>query len=355
MIDLTVSNPTTAGFAYDEERIGRVRYAPYSPDAKGLLSARQGIATYYRERTVPAEISPDNLFVLPGTSEGYADLFRLLCDAGDEILIAAPGYPLLDLLATLSDVKLVHFHSFYDHGWHLDLHDLEQRITKRTRAVALVHPNNPTGAYISDAERRALTSLCAQRSLALIVDEVFLDYALEAEVQRSFADESSVLTFTLNGVSKLCGLPQMKAAWLTVSGPADAIQEAIRRLEIISDTFLSAATPVQLALPDLLATRLDFQSQLIARLKTNLAFLDRELTRASSCSRLFVAGGWYAVLRVPVTDSDEDLALALLEKEGVLVEPGHFFDFAAEGYLILSLMAPEAEFAVGVQKILARF
>ena len=355
LIDLTVSNPTTAGFTYDKARIGGVRYAPYAPEAKGLLSARQVIAAYYRQRAVPAEISPENLFILPGTSEGYADLFRLLCNAGDEVLIAAPGYPLLDLLATLCDVKLVHFHSFYDHGWHLDLHDLERRIIPSTRAIALVHPNNPTGAYVSDAERSALNSLCAKRNLALIVDEVFLDYALETGPQRSFADEPTVLTFTLNGISKLCGLPQMKAAWLTVSGPANAAQEAVRRLEIISDTFLSASTPVQLALPELLATRVDFQAQLIARLKANLAFLDRELPRAPACSRLLVAGGWYVTLRVPVTGSDEELALSLLEKDHVLVEPGHFFDFAAEGYLVLSLMTPEVEFSIGVQKILARF
>jgi aspartate/methionine/tyrosine aminotransferase len=355
LIDLTVSNPTTAGFTYDEERIGGVRYAPYSPEAKGLLSARQAIAAYYRQRAVTAEVSPENLFILPGTSEGYADLFRLLCNGGDEILIAAPGYPLLDLLATVCDVKLVHFHCFYDHGGHLDLHDLEMRITPRTRAIALVHPNNPTGAYVSEAERSGLASLCAKRDLALIVDEVFLDYALETGPQRSFADELTVVTFTLNGISKLCGLPQMKAAWLTVSGPSDAAHEAIRKLEIISDTFLSASTPVQLALPDLLATRLDFQSQLIVRLKANLELLDRELTRALSCSRLLVAGGWYAILRVPVTYSDEELALSLLENDHVLVEPGHFFDFAAEGYLVLSLMTPEAEFRAGLQKILARF
>jgi aspartate/methionine/tyrosine aminotransferase len=271
------------------------------------------------------------------------------------VLLAAPGYPLLDLLAALCDVKLVNVHSFYDHGWHLDLHGLEQKITARTKAIALVHPNNPTAAYVTPEEKKALEAIAARHELALIMDEVFLDYAMETSPQPSFAGPASVLTFTLNGISKLCGLPQMKAAWLTVSGPAAAADEAVRRLEFIADTFLSASTPIQLALPDLLSTRAGFQSQLLKRMHSNLKALDELLAPAPSCSRLRVDGGWYVVLRVPATSSDEELALALLENDHVLVEPGHFFDFAAEGHLVLSLMTPEAPFAKGVTRLLARF
>ena len=354
LLDLTVSNPTTAGFSYPQILFPA---APiYDPQSKGLPAARQAISRYYSERTDPCKVDSERIFIVPGTSEAYSYIFRLLCDPNGEVLIGAPSYPLLDLLADICDVKLVRFHCFYDHGWHIDFHDLEQRITSRTRAVCLVHPNNPTGAYVKPEDRTRLDALCRRHQLALVVDEVFLDYNVESEPQPTFADHSEVLTFTLNGVSKLAGLPQMKLSWLTVSGPHTQVAEAVRRLEIISDTFLSASTPIQLAAAELIASRRPFQRQLLERVRANLAEFDSQIrSRTSACNRLLVEGGWYATLRVPNVQSDEELALSLIESDGVIVESGHFFDFPQEGYLVLSLMTPEPMFKDGVRRILAHF
>jgi aspartate/methionine/tyrosine aminotransferase len=350
--DLTVSNPTTCGFEYEADAIRRALEHPevlqYRPDPRGLISARTAIARLY-----PGDLKAEQIFITAGTSEAYAHVFRLLCNAGDEVLIAAPGYPLLDLIADLCDVRLVKYHLFYDHAWHIDLHDLESKISNRTRAIVLVHPNNPTGSYVG--EREALNEICARRGPALIVDEVFLDFALEETLAPSFAGNGPVLTFTLNGLSKMAGLPQMKAAWTIVSGRAAERDEAARRMEFINDTFLSASTPVQLALPQLLTTRESFQKQVIARAKANLRTLDSLLADGHACSRPFVAAGWYVVLRVPALGSDEDLAIDLVEKDAVVVESGHFFDFPSDGYLVLSLLTPEGVFTEGVRRILERF
>jgi alanine-synthesizing transaminase len=353
LLDLTVSNPTTAGFEYPQIQLPA---APtYDPQSKGLLAARQAVSRYYAERAEPCQVDPERIFVVPGTSEAYSYIFRLLCDPVDEVLIGAPGYPLLDLLAEICDVKLVRFHCFYDHGWHIDFHDLEQQITLRTRAICLVHPNNPTGAYVKQ-DRTQLEALCLKHDLALIVDEVFLDYNVELSPQPSFADHSTVLTFTLNGISKLTGLPQMKLSWLTVSGPEAQAAEAVRRLEVISDTFLSASTPIQLAAAEFIGARQQFQRQLLERIRANLAEIDSQIRSIDSpCRRLMVEGGWYVTLRVPNVQSDEELALSLIEKDAVIAEPGHFFDFSQESYLVLSLMTPPQMFKEGVRRILARF
>lgn len=352
LLDLTVSNPTACGFEYDADSIRRALENPktltYQPDPRGLSSAREVISGLHS-----GSVAPEHIFLTAGTSEAYANIFRLLCNTGDEVLIAAPGYPLLDLIADLCDVRLVKYHLFYDHSWHIDVHDLESKISERTRAIVLVHPNNPTGSYV--AERDALNEICGRKRLALIVDEVFLDFSLEEKQAASFAGNSAALTFILNGLSKMAGLPQMKAAWTVLSGPAEQRSEAIRRLEFINDTFLSASTPVQLALPQLLETRYGFQQQVITRAKHNLDTLDSLFASGHACSRLFVGGGWYVVLRVPALVPDEDLAIDLLQKEGVVVESGHFFDFSSDGYLVLSLLTPEKVFAEGVRKILARF
>ena len=352
LLDLTVSNPTTCGFQYDADEIRRAFEHPealaYRPEPLGMMSARTAISALY-----PKQVDPTHIFITAGTSEAYAHIFRLLCNAGEEILIAAPGYPLLDLIADLCDVRLVKYHLFYDHAWHIDLHDLESKISPRTRAIVLVHPNNPTGSYV--AEREALNEICARRDLALIVDEVFLDFVVEEAAAPSFAGNSNALTFTLNGLSKMAGLPQMKAAWTVVSGPTVQRDEAVRRLEFINDTFLSASTPIQLALRQLLETRQAFQQQVRARSKRNLSQVDALLAHGHACSRLFVAAGWYVTLRVPALVSDEGLAIDLVEKDGVVVESGHFFDFANDGYLVLSLLTPPEIFTEGVRRILARF
>lgn len=371
LLDLTVSNPTECGFRYDARSIMRAFCHPasleYHPDPRGLSTARQAVAEYYAAQGI--QVSTGGLFLTVGTSEAYSYVFRLLCNPGDELLIPTPGYPLFDFLADVNDVRLTRYALFYDHGWHIDLHALEQAITRRTRGIIVVHPNNPTGHYTGNDERASLNALCAAHNLAIIADEVFLDFALTAAPssrntqhppapetpgpQTSFAANDAALTFTTSGISKICGLPQMKFAWLAVNGPPALQMEAMARLELLSDTYLSMNAPVQLAAPLLLRQRTAFQQQLMERVRGNLAALDAQLAAQGHLSRLQVEAGWYAVLRAPATRSDEDLALELLEKHDVYVHPGHFYDFPQDGYLVVSLITPEREFSEGMRKILS--
>jgi aspartate/methionine/tyrosine aminotransferase len=295
------------------------------------------------------------LILTSGTSEGYSFLFRLLCNPGDEVLIPAPGYPLFDFLADLCDVKLVRYPLFYDHGWHIDFPALDAAASTRTRALIVVHPNNPTGHYTSESEQAKFADFCAQRGIALIADEVFLDFSHKHSRARSFASANEVLAFTLSGLSKICGLPQIKLAWVVVGGPASEKTEALARLEVIADAYLSVATPVQLAAAALLTMRDSFQAQVIARVQANLRELDGQLSKRSACNRLLCEGGWSVVLRIPAIQSDEDLAITLLAKESVHVHPGHFYDFAQPGHVVVSLIVPKAEFAEGIRRILAHF
>lgn len=359
ILDLTRSNPTECGFAQDERIIASAFAAQgmgrYSPDAKGLPSARAAVCGYYRDQH-RVSLSNDDFLLTAGTSEAYSFLFRLLCNPGDHILIPAPGYPLFEFLADLCDVELVRFPLVYDHGWQIDFTALAAAATQRTRAVIVVHPNNPTGHYVSGRERERLAEFCAGLGIALIADEVFLDFSLrDGEVARSFADSTSVLTFTLSGLSKICGMPQMKLAWIAVSGPESQKSEAMARLEVISDAYLSVGAPVQLAAPALLQMRGGFHNPLIERVRANLAELDRQLASQTSCERLECEAGWTAVLRVPALQSDEDLAIALLNDGGVYVHPGHFYDFARPGNLVLSLIVPPDDFAEGTRRVLAHF
>jgi alanine-synthesizing transaminase len=354
LADLTVSNPTECGFDYDQRAILDALKNPaalkYSPEPRGLVLPRQAVAEYYAERCLAVNV--DDIFLTTSTSEAYSYAFRLLCNPGDEILIPAPSYPLFDFLADIQDVTPMRYSLVYDHGWQIDFHSLERAITPRTRAIVVVHPNNPTGHFTKRTEAEKLNTLCAERGLALIVDEVFLDFCLGAERPASFPRNSDALTFTLSGISKICGLPQMKAAWLVVSGPQKLKDEAKARLELIADTFLSMNAPVQLALPTFLFQRGSFQKQLMERVRRNLADLDRQLTLQKVCSRLEIEGGWYAVLRVPATRSDEELALALLYTKGVYVHPGHFYDLPGDGFVVLSLISREAEFSRGLTSLL---
>ena len=353
-VDLTLSNPTECGFVYNQRAILDALQNPaalkYKPEPRGLLSARQAVEGYYAERGV--SLDSDDVFLTTSTSEAYSYAFRLLCDPGDEILIPAPSYPLFDFLADVQDVKPVRYPLVYDHGWQIDFHSLELAITPRTRAIVVVHPNNPTGHFTKRAEAQKLNAICAERGLALIADEVFLDFCLGGERPASFAGNSAALTFALSGISKICGLPQMKAAWLVVSGPQEPKNGAKARLEVIADTYLSMNAPVQLALPAFLSQGCAFQEQLIERVHRNLAELDRQLSLQKVCSRLEVEGGWYAVLRVPATRSDEELALSLLNENGVYVHPGHFYDFPYGGFLIVSVICDEKEFQIGLKKLL---
>jgi alanine-synthesizing transaminase len=361
ILDLTVSNPTRAGLRYDESSIlgalSSSRAIDYDPQPKGLRQAREAVAAYYRDEHDREEQSAhgfdaEQIVLTTSTSEGYSYIFRLLCNPGDELLVPKPSYPLFEFLADLEDVKLVPYPLIYDHGWQMDFHSLEKAVTPRTRGVVVVHPNNPTGSYVQVHDLSLLNGFCRTHQLALITDEVFLDYAHDGQPRRSFTANQDVLTFTLSGLSKISALPQMKVAWIAVSGPPSETAPALARLEVIADTYLSMNAPLQWATPVLLDQRKSLQRQLLDRVRGNLAELDRQLAGQKTCERLEVEGGWYAVLRVPVTKSDEDLAIELLQRESVLVHPGHFYDFPGDGYLVLSLIAPAAEFGEGVGRVL---
>lgn len=361
IFDLTASNPTTCGFKYDRGgilgQLSRPECLEYEPDPRGLPSARTAVVDYYAQAAA-AQISAEQIFLTTSTSEAYSYLFRLHCDPGAEILIAQPSYPLFDFLADLDDVRLVPYPLFYDHGWHIDIAALRERITSRTRAIVVVHPNNPTGHFTSQAERELLDRICEEHGLVMIVDEVFLDYALDTTDSREYAPtsfssgEHSVLTYVLSGLSKVAGLPQMKAAWIAAFGPEGLLDAALARLEVIADTFLSMNAPVQHAMPYLLANRQDMQQQIRERAHENLAELDRHLTDAPSVSRLRVQGGWYAILRVPALMSGDALAIRLMERERVVVHPGHFYGFDGDGWIVLSLLPPPVEFAGGITRLL---
>jgi alanine-synthesizing transaminase len=373
VLDLSESNPTRCGFRYESERILASLASPealrYRPDPRGLEPARAAIADYYRERGI--EVGLDQLVLTASTSEGYSHLFRLLCNAGDRVHIPSPGYPLFDLLAAANDVSLGRYHLFHDHGWHFDAHELASEIQPFSRALLVVSPNNPTGSYCKRSEWERMQELAERADLAVIVDEVFFDYALdgkgagngqspaaEAAEGRAaddrchdFIGDARVPTFVLNGLSKIAGLPQMKLAWIVVGGPAAVRAEAMRRLEIISDTYLSVDTPVQWATGELLETRRMLQPQIRERIRANLERLDRRLARVPAADRLLVEGGWYGVVRVPETRSDEEWALMLLARHDVLVHPGHFYEFPAGAYLVLSLITPEEAFEEGARRL----
>ncbi|MBZ5529045.1 MAG: pyridoxal phosphate-dependent aminotransferase [Acidobacteriia bacterium] len=357
LLDLSASNPAAVGIVYEREAILRALANPaalaYEPAAQGMEAARRAVAEYYRERGV--EVAAGDICLTASTSEAYSFVFRTLCNPGDEILVPAPSYPLFDFLAEIQDVRVTRYPLVHEHGWQIDFHTLEKAMTPRTRAVIVVHPNNPTGHFCKPAEMARLDELCATRRIALIADEVFLDFPLTDAPAATFAANSRALTFTLSGLSKLSGLPQMKAAWLVASGPEEWKKAALERIEVIADTYLSVNTPVQLALPAFLELRRGFQRQLIERVRANLAELDRQLAAQKSCARLEVEGGWYAVLRVPATRTDEELAIELLESRGVYAHPGHFYDFPREGYLVVSLIAREEEFAEGSRRLLRMF
>ncbi len=356
LLDLSASNPTECRFTYDNRAIMRALCSPsalnYHPDPRGLKTARAAVCDYYAERG--DHIAIDDLFLTTSTSEAYSFVFRLLCNPGDEVLIPTPGYPLFDFLAEINDVKIARYPLIYDHGWQIDLHALDQVLTPRTRGVVVVHPNNPTGHFAKVSETVRLNELCTGHGMAIIADEVFLDFTWNDSRPASFATNPGALTFAMSGISKISGLPQMKFAWLAVSGAEAEKREALARMEIVADTYLSMNAPIQLAAPTLLKLRHGFQQQLMARVHRNLAELDSQLA-GRNCTRLQTEAGWYAVLHVPATRSDEDLAIELLEKHDVQVHPGHFYDFPDDGHLVVSLITPEQEFTEGVRRMLSVF
>ncbi|QNI34546.1 pyridoxal phosphate-dependent aminotransferase [Alloacidobacterium dinghuense] len=361
--DLTASNPTHSGFTYDEAAILAPLATPealiYDPNPQGILKAREAVSAYYKSHG--ATVDPAQIFLTTSTSEAYSYVFRLLCDPGDEILIAQPSYPLFDFLAALDDVKLTPYALFYDHGWHLDMEAVRRRITPCTRAIALVHPNNPTGHFTKQNERAQLESLCAEHNLALIIDEVFLDYAFDPTRAESFSTgPHPALTFVLSGLSKIAGLPQMKAAWVSVFGPSvfgpnKALKQSLTSLEVIADTFLSMNAPIQHALPHWLAHRRAIQQQISERTASNLATLDALLAEQTMITRLEVEAGWYAILRIPAIRRDEEVAIDLIRNAGVSTHPGYFFGLPGEGWLVVSLLAPKTDLKTGLTAIIRTY
>jgi alanine-synthesizing transaminase len=346
--DLTASNPTRCGFDYPEGLLSALadeRALDYDPQPRGSPAAREAVSAYYWSHG--AAVDAAQVVLTTSTSEAYSFLFRLLCDPGDEVLIARPGYPLFDFLAALDDVRLKAAPLVYDYGWQIDVEGFRRAITPRTRAMVIVHPNNPTGHFTKRWEAEELARLCREFGLALIVDEVFLDYAYEGEAEKSWSFAEGLRgtpVFVVSGLSKIAGLPQMKAAWIVATGPEREL--SLARLEVIADTFLSMNAPVQCALPVWLEGRGTIRVQIRARVRANLAELDRMLRKAPAVARLDAEGGWYAVLRIPALEPDEHSVMALLER-GVWVHPGYFFGMPESGWLVVSLLCPVDEFATG--------
>ncbi|HEY2119240.1 MAG TPA: pyridoxal phosphate-dependent aminotransferase [Candidatus Acidoferrum sp.] len=358
LLDLTVSNPTQCGLQYDTQTILSAFQNPealsYDPQPKGLLSAREAVVRYYLDDHRIA-VDPESVFLTTSTSEAYSFIFRLLCDPLDEVLVPKPSYPLFDFLAELHDVALIPYWLRYAQGWIVDFQSIEQALTDRTRAILLVHPNNPTGSHLQPEEMERLNAICRDSQIALIVDEVFLDYPFDSAARKSFAGNQEVLTFTLSGLSKISALPQMKVAWLACTGPNELVQGAVDRLEVIADTYLSLNAPTQFAIPTLFAQRHSTQKQLLERVGKNRAELASQLSAKKACELLESEGGWYAVLRIPVDQSDEERAIKLIREQRVVVHPGHFFDFPKDGSLVVSLITRPTDFSQGVQRLLASF
>ncbi|MBI3208246.1 MAG: pyridoxal phosphate-dependent aminotransferase [Candidatus Solibacter usitatus] len=342
ILDLTESNPTRAGFEYPERLLDALRNPKallYEPSPLGLPSAREAVAAEHG-------VSLEQVLVTASSSESYSYLFKLLCDPGDEVLIPQPSYPLFEFLAGLECVEQRPYSIRYDGRWRIDMASLESAITARTRAILVVNPNNPTGSYIRPDEVTELRRICRAHSLALISDEVFFDYAFERRDFESWAAvaEHSIV-FQLGGLSKSAGLPQLKAGWMIVQGPARQCKEAMERLEMIADTYLSVSTPIQLALPALLEEGRKMQRQIKERTSRNLGLLQSVLTPFS------VEGGWYAILPLPDDVDDGEFTLTLLRDHDILAQPGFFYDFEHGNFLVLSLLSREREFAAGTRVI----
>ena len=348
--DLTASNPTRCGFTYPADllaALGDPRSLDYDPQPRGLLPAREAVCAYYAAHG--ALVAPGQVVLTTSTSEAYSYLFRLLCDPGSEIIVPQPGYPLFDFLAVLDDVRPCPAPLVYDQGWQIEPEGFRRAITPAARAIMLVHPNNPTGHFTKRWEAEELGRLCRDFGLSLIVDEVFLDYGFghaPANAVPTFAAGlEGVPVFVVSGLSKIAGLPQMKAAWIVATGPERA--PALDRLEVIADTFLSMNAPVQWALPAWLSGRSEIGRQVRNRVRTNLGELDGRLGQQSIVRRLECDGGWYAILRVPAIQPDERTVRELLAL-GVWVHPGYFFGLPESGWLVVSLLASEREFSTGV-------
>ena len=355
ILDLTESNPTQAGFIYTSDSIlgalADPRSLVYEPTPQGLPAARGAIAEYYSGR-----VALERILVTASTSEAYGFLLKLLCDPADEVLAPRPSYPLFDFLAALDSVRIVQYPLVYQHEWAIDLDALARSINEKTRAIIVVNPNNPTGSFLKKDELAALIELCREHHLALISDEVFSDYGYEDDPRRvaSLTDVEDVLTFSMSGLSKVAGLPQLKLGWIVANGPAGEREQALKNLELIADTYLSVGTPVQWAAAALLGVRQCIQPQILERVRTNRTFLIEQIGPNSPWRLLEAEGGWYAVIQAPRIQSEEEWVLALLAEDQVFVQPGFFFDFETEAFLVVSLLTPAAIFREGIRRMLAR-
>jgi len=356
VLDLTESNPTRVALAHPPREVLEALCNPaaltYEPHPAGQRAAREAVAGYYASRGL--DVDPGDILLTAGTSDAYSYLFKLLADPGDEVLVPRPSYPLFEFLGRLDSVTLTSYPLVYDGGWRVDLDGLRAAITSRTRAVLLVNPNNPTGSFLKREELSGILRTCERHNLSLISDEVFADYAFRPDPSRieCLANVRNVLVFCLGGVSKMLGLPQMKLSWVAIGGPAALRRQAMERLEWIADTYLAVSTPTQLALPTWLALRRPYQDQLMGRLSRNLEYL-KDQTCRSACQLLEVEGGWYAILRLPRTRSEEDWVLHFLKKNRVLVQPGYFYDFPDEAFIVVSLLSAPDVFREGVRRIVA--
>lgn len=350
-MDLTLANPTRAGLIYPETLVSSWSNAAalqYEPEPRGLRATRAVLADWYGERHL--DVTPDDLVLTASTSEGYGYLFKLLCDPGDRVLVPCPSYPLFEHLAGLEGVHADKY-TWRDAGcWVLDDAELMSSVGPRTRAIIVVAPNNPTGSMPTDAEWRVLANICRRHGLALIIDEVFAAYSLIPGLDAiDTPAPPDVLTFRLSGLSKLIGLPQAKLAWIAVHGPAGHKNAALTALDLITDTYLSVSTPVQLALPALLEAGAGVRAQIQSRVRANLHALASRVIDTTVDVR-WPDGGWSAVLRVPVLGGPDTLVLALLDR-GVIAHPGYFYDLPHDGYLVVSLIVPESDLLEGIDAL----
>jgi alanine-synthesizing transaminase len=358
-LDLTQSNPTRAGFNYPPDLLsplGHRRGLDYAPEPLGLPTARAAVAADFVRRGL--RVSPDRIALTASTSEAYSLVFKLLCDPHDEVLVPRPSYPLFEHLTRMDSVEAVPY-LLERHGrWSLDLSSVERSLSSRARALLLVNPNNPTGSFVSESDLDALAGLCRSAGVAIIADEVFADYELTpgaAGQAGHLLTRTDVLGFTLGGLSKSVGLPQVKLGWMALSGDDNVVRDALERLALIADTYLSVSTPVQEGLSELLERGASLRCQIQARVRANHLALQTRAARTRSCRVLPADGGWYATLQVPTLVDEETLVLELLTEEGVLVHPGYFFDFSSESFLVVSLIPPQADFADAVDRVLRRF
>ncbi len=359
IIDLTESNPTRAGFEYPRKLLAAMSAEAslvYAPAPFGAIEARRAVARDYARQGLA--VPPQRIVLTASTSEAYSLLFKLLADAGDEVLVPRPSYPLFEHLTRLDLVAARPYTLEYHGRWSIDFDSVERALAPRTRAVLIVSPNNPTGSFITPDDLARLAALCAARGVAIIADEVFSDYELvPGALSRAgrAAGQHAALAFALGGLSKSAGLPQVKLGWIAAGGPPALVDEALARLEVVCDAYLSVSTPVQVAAPELIDRAAAVRSQIAARVRSNFDGLRRAVASVPSCRVLEAEGGWYGVLQVPSLESEDDLVVRLLEEFDVLVHPGYFFDFLRESYLIVSLLPPPGVFGDGIARILRHF